>query len=330
MTIPLSSQRPQRKSAMSATSTDAIPYRIRLTHALLQLWPFLRGRGRISQLFLYKLNRWPEQARASFHFRFGRFVDAPIASWPRGYKDLFLYGVFDVGELAMWRRVLKAGATVVDGGANWGYWSLVASKFVGKSGRVHAFEPVLATFEALRKNIEASRASNVMLHQAALADENGSTWIKLAADDPIGGQSSLGRPEDRQSIRMVECNMVTLDEVFQDQPVHLIKLDVEGGELAALRGATGILRRREKPVITFEWNRVTASALGYQPTAIGKLLGDYQYRLFRATQHGPVPFQERSDLAQWSPMIWALTEAQQSKYLNRSGSMEGTSESEQW
>jgi hypothetical protein len=129
--------------------TYPIPQRIQLAHRLNRIWPFLRGRGRMAQLILNKNEAWPERARASFGFRYGRFVDAPIASWPKGYRDLFLYGLSDILELAMWHRVLKAGMTVVDGGANWGYWTLVGARLVGRTGQVHAFEPVPDTARAL-------------------------------------------------------------------------------------------------------------------------------------------------------------------------------------
>jgi FkbM family methyltransferase len=297
--------------------THPIPRRIQLAHRLTQLWPFLRGRGRMVQFILNRNEAWPERARASFSFRYGRFVDAPIAPWPRGYRDLFLYGLSDIVELAMWHRVLTRGMTVVDGGANWGYWSLVAARLVGRSGSVHAFEPVPATAGALQTNVRASRADNVTIHQAALAERGGVTRINLVADDPIGGQSGSGKPGDRRSSTSCECKSVTLDDALQDRPVGLIKLDVEGGELAALRGAQGILRRSEKPIVTFEWNRVTAAALGYQPEAIADFLGGHGYELLRATEGGFVRFEGRSDAAQWSPMVWALTEAQQTRFGSR-------------
>lgn len=293
---------------MAEKSTDTIPTRILIARFLIRLWPFYRGRGRLAQLFLNKFDHWPERARASFRFRFGYFVDAPIASWPKGYKDVFLYGAYEMEEVAMWKRVLKPGATVVDGGANWGYWTLVASKIVGKFGQVHAFEPVPDTCEALRKNVQRSQANNVIVHQKALADQEGSMAINLSDDDPIGGQSSIGTPTDRQVTEIIECEQVTLDEVFQDKPLQLIKLDIEGGELAALKGSMNILQRSEKPIITFEWNRMTAGAVGYQPEAIQDFLGSFGYRLFLATKNGWQPFKEPIVPYQWIPMVWALTE----------------------
>jgi FkbM family methyltransferase len=299
---------------MRVQSTNIVPRRFLLAHYLIQLWPFLRGRGLLVKPFLYKLDRWPENAWASFRFRFGRFVDAPIAAWPRGYRDLFLYGVIEPYEVAMWYRVLKSGANVVDGGANWGYWSLVASTLVGKSGQVYAFEPVPDTSKSLRENLRASQANNVIVHQAALAEKDGTIHINLVTDDPIGGQSSIGMPGDRRAKEMIECKQVALDEVIQEKPVHLIKLDIEGGELAALKGSINILQRTEKPIITFEWNRVTATALGYQPEAIQEYLSRYDYRFFLATKSGLIPFKERTNYVQWSPMVWALTKAHQGEF----------------
>lgn len=292
---------------------NTIPRRLLLVHHLIQLWPFMRGRGRLAQLLLSEFNQYPEQARASFRFRFGRFIDAPIASWPRGYKDLFVYGMSEPNEVAVWYRVLEAGTNVVDGGANWGYWSLVASTIVGKDGKVYAFEPVPNTCASLRKNVQASKANNIVVYQAGLTEKPGSGWIYSATDDPIGGQSSFGMCGDRQTKERIECRQITLDEVLHEEPVHLIKLDIEGGELAALKGSIKILQRTDKPVINFEWNRVTAGALGYQPEAILEFLNRFGYNFYLTNQKGLMPFKEPHDYLQWSPMVWALTEAHQFK-----------------
>ena len=298
---------------MSSFSPTSIPLRLAIARHLIQLWPFSRGRGRMASILLPICGRWPEHATASFSFRFGRFVNAPLASWPRGYRDLFLYGLLEQNEVAVWYRVLKEGSVVVDGGANWGYWSLVGSTIVGRSGQVCAFEPVPSTYESLQSNLRSSRAMNVTSHQAALAERGGTIRINLAANDPIGGQSSIGTPDDRQAEKVIECKTVSLDEVLRDTAVTLIKLDIEGGEFAALKGSTNILQRADKPVITFEWNRVTSAALQYQPEAILDLLSKCGYTFHLATTNGLIPFHERTDYPQWFPMVWALTEAHRNK-----------------
>lgn len=110
---------------MQALLSTMIPYRLRMAQKLIQLWPFNRGQMRIARILLPRSSTWPKTA--SFRFRYGVFMNTPLGPWPHGYRELFIFGVVERVEVEMWRRVLRNGDTVVDGGANYGYWTLVAS-----------------------------------------------------------------------------------------------------------------------------------------------------------------------------------------------------------
>ena len=69
--------------------------------------------------------------------------------------------------------LLRPGDRVVDGGAHIGYLTLLASRCVGPSGEVHAFEPVPRTFAALGENVRLNRATNVRTNRVALAARAG-------------------------------------------------------------------------------------------------------------------------------------------------------------
>ena len=295
------------------TMSNSIPIRLRVVSVLLRLYPLKRGQARVTNCLLTGFNNWPK--RASFSFRFGRFVDVPIAPWPWGYRELFLTGIMDKHEVAIWKRVLRNGDTAIDGGANFGYWSLVAARLVGKSGRVHAFEPVPATFRKLQQNLSASGAQNIITHLAALADYDGKLMINVFKDDPISTQSSLAPRVDMQFLEKVTCDVVTLDSVLGESSLRLIKLDIEGGELGALHGAEKILGRTEKPVVTFEWNRRTARSFGYTPEDTQRFLEGYGYAIFIGRAGKLVPFVEpkRDNPDEWIPMLWALTKEHQNE-----------------
>lgn len=291
----------------------AIPTRLRLASWILRRYAFRKGSIRLTLLLLAGFSEWPETA--SFQFRFGRFVDAPMEPWPYGYRELFLSGIMESTEISIWKQVLKNGDIVVDGGANFGYWSLVAAWFVGRSGLVHAFEPVPSTCEKLQANLRASGVERVITHQVALSDHNGQSSINVAVDDPISGGSSLMPYDGMPLTKQVVCDLVALDSVLDERPIRLLKLDVEGAELSALRGARRLLNCNKKPVITFEWNRRTARSFGYEPQAVQEFVEGYGYSLFLATKEGLVPFREprRENLDEWIPMVWALTQDHQNE-----------------
>src|SRR5947199_444112 len=76
--------------------------------------------------------------------------------------------------------LLRPGDRVIDGGAHIGYLTLLASRCVGPSGEVHAFEPVPRTFAALGENVRINRATNVRTNRVALAASAGEIELEVA------------------------------------------------------------------------------------------------------------------------------------------------------
>lgn len=291
---------------------NKMKFRLRLSKKIISIWPFKRGKQKIKNFLLHNFNDWPDIA--TFSFKYGVFVDSPFGSWPQGYRELFLFNEIEPNEVNIWSKILRKGFNVVDGGANLGFFSLLASKKVGSNGNVFAFEPVPFTCEALKKNIIVSKAKNIQIFQLALSNKSGISKINLVLDDPIKGNSSLGELKGYINCEKIECKLVTLDEIFTNIQIQLIKLDVEGGELNALKGAVHILKRNENPVITFEWNRITSSAFGYEPEDILFFLKKFDYDFYTADVQGLVQFIPPEQNSQIIPMVWALSELHRKKY----------------
>jgi FkbM family methyltransferase len=285
-----------------------------LSRWLLRVYPFRRGRTRLYNLLYQNDLGWPEAA--TFDFRFGRFINASVRRWPYGYRELSLRGIKDDCEVVLLFSVLREGDWVVDGGANIGYISLVMSQAVGASGRVFAFEPVPSTARALRTNVAASRRNNVIVVEAALSNTSGTCTLNVFDDDPVGIQSSVAARPGLSGRRTVTARNVRLDDFLFSQESYrcpaLIKLDVEGTELPALQGSQRLLEERIGPLIYFEWNVATARGMGYHPQEALDFLKGYGYVPYLAgpgsDQSRPrlVPFRARTDLAEWTPMVWCV------------------------
>lgn len=259
--------------------------RTRCLRAALRAWPFDRGRWRLERL-LEPLMTIP--ARGTFTFDFGTFVDTPLAAWPNGYRELFLHGSMDHKELRPWRRILRPGDAVVDGGANYGYWTLVASRLIGPRGRVFSFEANPATAARLSANVAASGCGNVHVYSFALGAAEGSAEIHAAADNPIAGHASLHRHEGWSWADAVKVRLARMDDVADNDrwpPIRLIKLDIEGAELSALHGMERILRR-DKPFLTVEWNVSAAGGFGYHPRETIEFLRQLDFDLVQPTDTG--------------------------------------------
>jgi FkbM family methyltransferase len=282
--------------------------RLRFARAIVSNWPFPRGRGFATRLLLRGFKNWPE--KGTFRFKYGTFSDVSLLPWPKGVRELFLYGEFETAEINVWKKVLRPGDLVVDAGANYGYWSLVGSRLVGKEGKVLAFEPVPSTFSKLCEHIQLSGADNVEAVNAALADTKGSLVINLCLDDPFAGNSSAGKSTMLEWGKKIVCKKVRLDEVtaLHGCIPRLLKIDVEGSEFLVLKGSEKILRSPEPPVISIEWNLGTAESMGFHPRYLLSYLKPFGYSFYLAGNKGLIPFTEKENDYEWIPMVWALPE----------------------
>jgi len=164
------------------------------------------------------------------------------------------------------REASQPGATVLEAGAHIGYVTLQAARAVGPTGRVIAFEPNPRTLPVLRRNVEANGfADRVEIVEVALGSAPGRASFFLT---PAGDESSLHRdaaPED-----VVDVEVDTADARLGDTHVDVVKIDVEGGEVEALRGMRELLRRA-RPVVFAECNPEALEAAG---TSVDELLGE--------------------------------------------------------
>ena len=130
--------------------------------------------------------------------------------------------------------LIREGMTVVDAGAAFGYYTLLAAKRVGQDGKVYAFEPIPTVFNDLVENVKINGWKNVYLYNMALSDSIGE---RIIATD---GSSYFGlRPV--RGVNKVCIKTTRLDYIVDD--ADLVKIDVEGHEIEVLRGMANILEK---------------------------------------------------------------------------------------
>lgn len=136
---------------------------------------------------------------------------------------------------------IKVGDTVIDVGANIGYFTFYLSKLVGEFGHVYAFEPEELNFQILKENRTLNNFKNITIEQKAVSDKDGFTFLELSEDT---GQHriSVGGGAKVESI--------TLDNYFKDQTINFIKLDAERHERKILSGMKKILQNNDLKMIT--------------------------------------------------------------------------------
>jgi FkbM family methyltransferase len=140
------------------------------------------------------------------------------------------------------RASLGRGAVVYDVGANVGFYTLLASRAIGPEGRVFAFEPLPRNLGYLNRHIAMNRIANAVVIPSAVSEAEGSTGFTE------GQNASTGRID---SSARFQVPAISLDAFVYAQchpPPAVIKMDIEGGEAAALRGASRVLKEA-RPVL---------------------------------------------------------------------------------
>ena len=174
----------------------------------------------------------------------------------------------------MFKEAVKEGDVVVDIGANMGYFTLLAARLVGKTGRVYAFEPEPTNYSLLLKNIEVNGYDNVVPVQKAASNKSGK--VKLFVSEEDAGNSTIFQYGDGR--KFIEVEAVTLDEFFADKahPINVIKMDAEGAEMAVLLGMDRIIRENQDIKIFSELYPELMTTMGYSPEDfIRKLMDEY-------------------------------------------------------
>jgi FkbM family methyltransferase len=125
---------------------------------------------------------------------------------------------------------LKAGDTFLDVGCHYGIFSVLASKLVGPSGRVIAVEPHPESLEVLRENLAVNQCGNVDVLNVAFSDTTGPLAFAYDVNFAV-----LARESPDAEVHMLQG--MSGDEALKDSPApNVVKIDVEGHELAVLEG----------------------------------------------------------------------------------------------
>lgn len=220
----------------------------------------VRGKGRLSKVVF----RFLAAEEAECHPLPSVTVYVRPDKW---IERLMWAGAYERELVDLFKLVLKPGMTVLDVGANIGYFSVLAAGLVGESGQVHSFEPAPTCFARLKRNLAAfpwASASAV-----AVGDAPGTACFHFSDKANETGWGSL-LSEGDACTRETTVPVVRLDDWAREQGigrVDFIKMDIEGAEFRALQGATELLSRY-RPVVVAELNSVCLARDDRQPSDV--------------------------------------------------------------
>jgi FkbM family methyltransferase len=206
-------------------------------------WPRFRGRDRLTSL----LRRWLRPHNTKVR-SFTMQLD-PV-EWVQ--VEILAAGGHEPQTTALYGRLLGPGDHYVDVGAHVGYLALVARECVGESGRVLAIEPQPYNCSKIMINAALSGFANIVTAASAVGDRDGFVLLRdQAATDKA--RLSLAADGVNDGVVAFETPIATLDTLVERHamaPIKLLKIDVEGFELAVFSGAAKTLAQTEN--IVFE------------------------------------------------------------------------------
>ena len=223
-----------------------------------------------------------------------RSFEKILCKSPLAYAHLrTLYGAKD-WEKQTFLKTIRPGWTVVEIGANLGYFTNLFQMLVGTNGQLHAFEPVPSTFQQLQSSLP--RGSNhCILYNLGTAKVAGDVTFHIPLNDH--GQAAMSSHDCKtwkgREIEEVTCSVIKLDEfapISSLAKIDFIKIDVEGAELPSLQGAESILNKH-KPILFVEVCKAWMKSFHYTPKEMDTFLTSLGYTNFKIVDKTPINIQ---------------------------------------
>lgn len=186
-------------------------------------------------------------------------------------------GLFEEDLTHVVNKIIKRGDTVIDVGANIGYYSVIFSKLVGEGGNVISFEPTNHYMNVLKMNLEANNVSNVKIIKAGLSDKNQNLEIHIE-----GSTATFHNPKNITPATKEIVQLTTLDEFIENHPlkkIDFIKVDIDGHEPIFLKGAWKTLEKYN-PIIILEVSHLHYLQAGFNVWDFYDMLKKKNYKIY--------------------------------------------------
>jgi len=193
--------------------------------------------------------------------------------------------IYELETTLFVRNYLKKGDCVFDVGSNIGYFTLEFARLVGDSGQIFSFEPHPKIFEVLKRNVKRNRYQNITLLNSACGEHNGSQNLYFSTENE-GNHKIV---ESKNTKGSVEVEIRTLKEFVKENPPRLIKMDIEGAELLALKGISEELMLNNNIDFIIEYHPYEMSFFGINGSEVIDFFTQRGYK-FRDLASHDFPF----------------------------------------
>ena len=199
------------------------------------------------------------------------------------YKNCFplykiMYKVFkkkqDAFEISLLHKYIKPNDTVLDIGANIGFYSEIFSEIVGPKGTVHCFEPDKTNFKHLTNRV--GDLKNVHIYNKAVSEKD--ETIKIYTSKLLNVDHRTYKPDDYDE--EIDIDAVNLDLFLKDVPtINFIKIDIQGFEMSAMKGMLQILKNNDVKMLSEFWPYGLKKA-GYDIVMYFNFLSQFGFKIY--------------------------------------------------
>lgn len=211
------------------------------------------------------------------------------------YLALLNHGVIGNQDVTGLKSLIKPNMRILEIGANVGYYTMWMAGQVGIAGRILALEPERSLYECLKKTISTNKCQNVEIMQSAVSSGQPSIMFQRGLLN-AGNSQAVVRTRGLPWRFAYEVPAISLEKLQLYFQPELVKMDIQGHEIQAMRGAGMMLQRGARPCFYFEFWPYGIRRQGHNPLELLKIFESNNYNISswkKGTWH---PFQRRGKL----------------------------------
>jgi FkbM family methyltransferase len=235
-------------------------------------------------------------------------------------RDILLRGAYEPEAVQLFRSLLKPGMTVWNVGANIGYYTVLAAEAVSPTGRVFALEPDPRDVEIINRNLRARGLQNVVVAQVAVSDHDGEVDLHFSKSNPSINSLAPANTGPAKAVESFSQAVpgTSLDSFLArhgDIVPDILKIDVQGAELLAFRGAQRLLAAPRLRILLEFWPH-GLQQMGTDPTEFLNFLLSTGFVLRSIARKPPIELRSEPEVQQFISAATLASRRRPSWHLN--------------